>query len=228
MALNDTPRLPCGRPVDQVWIDLESPPTPHEQGCVYCQAARRSLDDLTAATQALQKADDTNPDLQPSASMTANVMRVARAEVRRARRIPLDEPLTAASPDISLTISEQAVAAVIRHIADTSTEGAEARHCRIEVDLTTPAGTVTNNADAEDSAVDSESTASSDVDSGGVDGSGAATRLLVELTISLPAGKPLTTAADSLRTAIAHGVRDQLGLTTSRINIVVEDLHDLT
>lgn len=217
MALNDTPRLPCGRPVDQVWMDLESPPTPHEQGCVYCQAARRSLDNLTAATQALQKADDSNPDLQPSASMTANVMKVARAEVRRARRIPLDQPWPGANADMSLTISEQAIATVIRHIADTSTEGPEARHCRIEVDLTTPPGTVSNDAGAEDSAVDSE----------GVDGSGEATRLQVELTVSLPAGAPLHIAANSLRTAIAEGVLDQLGLIASRIDIVVEDTHDL-
>lgn len=211
MALNDTPRLLCGRPVDQVWIDFENPPTPHEQGCVYCQAARRSLDNLTAATQTLRTADDSNPDLQPSASMTANVMKIARAEVRRARPIPLDEARPEANADITLTISEQAIATVIRHIADT-TEGAEARHCRIEVDLTTAPDTVD----------------SAGIDSGGGDGFGAATRLQIELTVSLPVGSPLSTAADSLRTAIAHGVRDQLGLTTSRIDIVVEDLHDLT
>lgn len=207
MALNDTPRLPCGRPVDEVWIDFEDPPTPHEQGCVYCQGARRSLDDLTVATQTLRIADDDNPDLQLSASIATNVMHIARAEVRRARRIPLDQPRPETNPDVSLTISEQAIATVIRHIADTTTDGAEARHCQITVDLTT--------------APDTENGA-------GRDGLEMATRLQIELTVSLPIGSPLRIAAENLRTAIAQGVNDQLGLTTSRIDIVVEDLHDLT
>lgn len=212
MALNDTPRLPCGRPVDQVWIDFEDSPTPHEQGCVYCQAARRSLDDLTTATQTLRITDGDNPDLQMSTSITANVMHIARAEVRRARRIPLDQPRPGATPDVSLTISEQAIATVIRHIADTTTEGAEARHCRINVDLTAP------------------NTTSSTLDANNADEDGAdvATPLQIELTVSLPIGSSLRIAADRLRMAIAQGVSDQLGLTPSRIDIVVEDLHDLT
>lgn len=213
MALNDTPRLPCGRPVDQVWIDFEDAPTPHEQGCVYCQAARRSLDDLTTATQTLRIADGENPDLQLSTSITANVMHIARAEVRRARRIPLDQPRPEATPDVSLTISEQAIATVIRHIVDTTTEGAEARHCRINVDLTTAPDTTSNTVGA---------------NSADGDGADVATRLQIELTVSLPIGSSLRIAADRLRTAIAQGVSDQLGLTASRIDIVVEDLHDLT
>lgn len=206
-SLDDTPRLLCGRPVDQVWADLDDPPTAHELGCPYCQAARHSLDNLTAATQAMKLAEDADPDLQPSESLTASIVTIARAEVRRGRRIPLDHHTSVhTTTGADLSISEQAIATVVRDLIDTSRYGAEARRCRIDVDLPNP----------EDSP---QRLGKEDA---------AATRLQVQLSVSLPAGQPLHLAANDLRARIADGVTNKLGLIAIRIDIIVEDLHDLT
>jgi uncharacterized alkaline shock family protein YloU len=123
-----TPRLACGRPVDDVWQSIDQPPDEHTLDCPSCQAARDRLATLQTATTQLRDADQT---LQPSGSTKDTVMAIARAEVARSRRLPLTHR-TPGGPGPDLQISETAVAAVIRRAAD-RIHGVRARHCHIKL-----------------------------------------------------------------------------------------------
>ncbi|MEV0295921.1 Asp23/Gls24 family envelope stress response protein [Nocardia sp. NPDC050710] len=129
MAVNSTTaeqeyRLPCGRELEQVWDRLDAVAAglgdEHEIGCSHCAAARESLLALRSATgELINEPQDTPPDL------VGRIMSAVRAESRRGRTLELRTPAPGA-----VEVSEQAVAAVLRHAVDT-VPGVRARRCRV-------------------------------------------------------------------------------------------------
>lgn len=111
-----------------LWTTLDEPADPHEQTCSYCQQARASLDHLTLATTELRAHDEQN--IQPAHQLKSSVMHLVRAQVRRGQSVPLVVP----EPDVpvTLTISEQAVLAVVWTAAD-SQRGIRARRCSVQL-----------------------------------------------------------------------------------------------
>jgi hypothetical protein len=123
MALNSHVHghpLPCGRLVEDVFDDVDAGRVDdHSLACAHCITARRGVEKLASATRALVE-DPTDPP----AGLVERIMRVARMELRRGETLPLPSELGPAD------ISEYAVAAVLRHAAD-SVAGVRARSCRI-------------------------------------------------------------------------------------------------
>lgn len=132
MALaNSTTQLGCGRDIDDVWARADEPPDAHETACPDCRAARASLRELNEATRDLRSRDQADPDLHLDPGLVSKITSIARAEVRRGRRIPLRHAV-AETVEPDLTISEQAVAGVIRHVCDRF-DDVEGRRCRVEI-----------------------------------------------------------------------------------------------
>ncbi|HEY5821284.1 MAG TPA: hypothetical protein VIT20_04880 [Propionibacteriaceae bacterium] len=123
-------RLGCGRDIDEVWNNAERPPDAHELSCSDCQAARSSLVELTSATERLRQEEVEDESLQTSPQVIERILAIARSEVRRGRRLPLNHP--GAGQESELTVSEQAVASVIRRVGDRS-GWVEIRRCSIEL-----------------------------------------------------------------------------------------------
>ena len=133
MALTNstTSQLGCGRDIDEVWANADNLPDEHERSCPDCQAARASLRELNAATHDLRSRDQADPELHLSDDLVSKISSIARAEVRRGRRIPLrNHPGT--PDDADLTVSEQAIAGVIRDTCDRFAD-IEARRCSVEI-----------------------------------------------------------------------------------------------
>ena len=132
MALaKSTTRLGCGREIDDVWANADAPPNAHERECPDCRAARASLAELNTATRELRSSDREDPNLRLSADLVSKITSIARAEVRRGRRIPLRRTQSG-TDEADLTVSEQAIATVIRHTCDQLPD-IEARRCSVEV-----------------------------------------------------------------------------------------------
>lgn len=127
MALEQAPRLGCGRSIDQIWAGMDQPQTAHEESCEQCQAARARLQKLMEATRALRESDLQDPGMQLSRGLTNAVMDVARAEARRSKRLVLQ-----GTEYGTIEISEQALSSLIRSAA-TAIPGIHSRRCRIEV-----------------------------------------------------------------------------------------------
>lgn len=127
MALEDVPRLGCGRSIDEVWAGTDQPPTGHEEHCQQCQTARSRLQRLQEATLALRESDLHDPELKPRPGLTNAIMDVARAEVRRGNRL-----LVRTTEHGSIEISEQALGSLIR-LAATTVPGIHSRRCRINI-----------------------------------------------------------------------------------------------
>lgn len=127
MALDENSALGCGRTIEEVWANIDHPPIAHEASCEHCIAARdslRTLQEITARSRAAEQRADEDPseDLHPSPRVRANVIAIARAEVRRARRVPV--VTTELGP---ILISEQTLLALVRAAIDT-VSGLRARH----------------------------------------------------------------------------------------------------
>lgn len=131
MAVNDDTRLGCGRTVDDVWATADQPPDPHERQCPYCQRARASLTEVTAATAALRVHEQEH--LRPGPRVKTAVMDLVRTQVRRSQPIPLAVPEPGGAAE--LTISEQAVLGVVWTAAD-ATPGVRLRRCDIHLAAT--------------------------------------------------------------------------------------------
>lgn len=196
MAVNEETELGCGRQIDDVWDRIEDPPDEHELTCPDCRAARASLDELSAATRELVAVDAADTTLRTSSAGLTNIMAVARAEVRRGRRLPLRQPL----PDQvveELTISEQAVAAVIRQTADRM-PGIEAGRCRVEFDESViPAA------------------------------QGEAATIKASLRVRVAADLAIPVVVQALRDEIIEVVLARIGIRVSAVDVVVEDVFDV-
>ena len=196
-------QLGCGRSIDDVWDNITNPPTRHEMGCPYCRAARSDLAALNKATRDLYEQDTTDTDLQASPDVLDRVLAVARAEVRRGRRLPLDRVGPGRVSD--LTVSEQTVAALIRRTGD-RTADIQIRRCAVDLSDETPP-------------VDTDMTRS---DAANID----PVQVEVSLRVSVSKKSPIVRAVNDLRRAIIDVVDREVGMIVSAVHVTVEDIHD--
>ncbi len=200
MALDDEPRLGCGRSIDRIWTTIDRPPSVHEQTCRQCQAARARLQRLSEATQSLRESDRHDTALKPGSGVKTGIMDVARAEIRRSRRIIL-----AADGNGTTEISEQALSSVIR-LAAAEVGGIHARRCRIEI----------------------SSAGSDSVDDRPAGNSGlVGTHLVISLRVAAAPGINIPRTVESLRQRIITAVPAGVGISAGTVNLTVEDLYDV-
>lgn len=203
MALEDIPRLGCGRSIDRIWASSDQPPTAHEQQCEQCQTARARLKGLNEATRSLRESDLRNPDLKPHPGVTNAIMDIARAEIRRSKRILLHSTVNGTTE-----ISAQALNSIIR-FAVTAVPGIHSRRCRIEIRSTA------NSLSAAD-------TSSGDI--GTTTNTGP--HLIVNLRVAAAPGINIPRTVDALRHEISNAIPAGVGISAGTINITVEDLYD--
>lgn len=222
-------RLGCGRDIDAVWASIDRSPNAHEQVCPHCREARGSLRPLAAATAAQRAAETVDPDLEPGPQVLSHVMEVARAEVRRRRRLPLDEPPLPTDDDktiepTSLTVSEQTVAAVARRVADSSA-GVQVRRSRVELAPFVDGGAA--------APVEHETPARSEI--GTVLApfdpitftAARPARVAVFLQISVLLGTSIPRISQEIRTAVRSAVSHEVGLQAVTVHIDVRDIHEV-
>lgn len=204
MAVNTSTQLGCGRDIDEVWENIARPATPHERSCPFCGPARESLQELGRATSKLRAEDEEDPELQAGPLVIARILEVARSEVRRNRRLPLNKPLPGQVSE-ALTISEQAVAAVVRRTGDRH-GGVQVRRCSVElVDDAAPA--------AEPLPVVDELAPRE------------ASDVRVALRVSIDGGVSIPSLSSELRRAVIDVVSREVGMNVVRVDIEVEDVH---
>lgn len=215
MALNDDdpssskapgerPRLGCGRDLDELWASIDEAPTEHERACDECRSARSALHHLASVTEFMRERDRQDPDLQPGSRVREAIMLVARAEIRRGRRTPLNTTVLGA-----IDISEQALTSLIRFAAST-VPGVHARRCMIS----------TADSASHDRATDSRYGRGSPdpVD---------AHDIRITLRVALSSTTTIPAAMVLVRERVGAIVRAQTSITMKQINIVVEDLYDV-
>lgn len=198
LANSTTTRLGCGRDIDDVWAHADSVPDAHEQTCPDCQAARASLTELNAATRDLRSRDQADPELHLSDDLVSKISSIARAEVRRGRRIPLrrvPEDLGRDAGESDLTVSEQAIAGIIRDTCDRFAD-VEARRCSVEI------------SDRRD----------------GLDPETVAIRARLRISVAASTASPGRIA--ELREQVIAAVHDRVGVTAQIVDIDVEDVFD--
>ncbi len=200
MALGDIPRLGCGRSIDRIWATIDQPPTSHEQQCEQCQTARARLNGLNEATRSLRESDLRNPSLKAHPGVTNAIMDIARAEIRRSKRIRLHSTANGTTE-----ISEQALSSIIRFAA-TAVPGIHSRRCRIEVRSSADSLSATGNT-----------------------GTTASTgpHLIVNLRVAAATGIDIPRTVDALRHQIRNAIPAGVGISAGTINITVEDLYDV-
>lgn len=203
MALTDSNRLGCGREVDDLWARIGREPDGHEADCPYCQSARQDLSELASATTALTESDATDDLLVSRPGALAAVMTIVRTEVRRGRTLPLVTPSPTDRGE--LTISEQAVASIVRDACDGFAD-LEGRRCRVIV---------------ADEQIRSPSAPSAPSASPGPNA------LLIELSVTVAREVSVPQLARELRSAVGEVVRRRVGVPVSSMTIHVEDLHDV-
>ena len=202
MALEDIPRLGCGRSIDRIWATIDRPPTAHEEQCEQCQTARIRLQRLSDATSSLRESDLHNPALNPGPGIKNAIMDVAHAEVRRGSKILLR------SADNGVTeISELALSSLIRS-AVAAVPGVHSRRCRIGIRSAAPA--------SEDHLPGTTGTATD-----------AGPRLVVSLRVAAAAGVEIPLIAHALRHEIRTAIPAGVGISAGIVNITVEDLYDV-
>ncbi len=201
MALEDVPRLGCGRSIDRIWTTVNQPPSPHEKTCEQCQAARARLQRLSAATRSLRESDLHDAALKPRSSVKTAIMNVARAEVRRGRRI-----LLYSKENGTTEISELALGSVIRFAA-TAIPGVHARRCRIEIHSVARDSSGNEHASGNPSVVDAH--------------------LIVSLRVAAASDIDIPQTVERLRQRIGTAISAAVGISAGPINITVEDLYDV-
>lgn len=219
MAVNSpSTQLGCGRDIDEVWDGIGQPPDRHERTCPFCQAARSDLEELARATRTLRDDDSADAGLGAGPEVIGRILSVARSEVRRGRRLPLDAPQ--AGRAASLTISEQALVAVVRRTGDATRE-VQIRRCSVSLDPgpERPAG----DGDAAGPGVPETVPAGAEGVSPLLD---RATDVRVSLKVSVGYGAAVVVAVDRLRAAVIGAVAREVGMNVVSVDVVVEDLHD--
>ncbi len=216
MAMSDPAvQLGCGRSMDDVWDHIETPPDQHELTCPFCRAARADLAALARATRQLRHDEINDDSLQTSPATLDRILTIARTEVRRGRRLPLTPPGPARSSD--LTVSEQAVATVIRRAGDRLPD-VQIRRCAVEL---TPA----------DGAAASPSTPGAEVEAAARRATSTTlspgrVRIGVSLRVSVGSATAIPETMDALRRTISASVDHEVGVVVDRIDVTVEDVHD--
>ena len=165
----------------------------------------QSLRAATAGYQDLEAHDagpDTDEALRPRPRVRENILAVARAEVRRGRRIPV--ATTARGP---ILLSEQALVSLIRGAAD-SVAGVRARR----ISLTAPI--------IADTGPRATTAADPDGDPTGVVLEQVTCRIAVSYTVSA------SRVANAVRNRVIAALSRHVAIDPGAVNIVVEDLYD--
>ncbi|MGZ4662703.1 MAG: Asp23/Gls24 family envelope stress response protein [Arthrobacter sp.] len=204
MALEDIPRLGCGRNIDRIWATIDRPPTAHEEHCEQCQTARTRLQGLSEATRSLRESDLHNPALKPRPGIEHAIMDAARAEVRRGSRI-----LLRSADNGTTEISEQALSSLIR-VAAAAIPGVHSRRCHIEI------RSATASLAGEDHPSGTTGTATT-----------AGPRLIVNLRVAAAPGIVIPRTMEALRREISNALPAGVGIGAGTVNITVEDLYDV-
>lgn len=199
-------RLGCGRSIDDVWARVDLPPDPHEQTCPDCQAARHDLGDLAAATRGVVAADKADPALRLNSGAITGILQNARAEVRRNRRIPMEQPRPGVAGD-ELTVSEQALADLIRRTSD-EIDGLEARRSEVVLSKHNPL----YEGAPRPKTPQPETLA-------------APTEITIDLQISVAPTVAIPALTRLLRERVRTAIELEVGITAAVININVEDIH---
>ena len=202
----DPNRLGCGRSIDDVWAHVDLPPDPHEQTCPDCQTARHDLSDLATATRGVVAADKADPALRLNSGVITGILEIARAEVRRGRRIPMEQPRAGAAGD-ELTVSEQTLANLIRRTSD-EIDGLEARRSAVALSKHEPL-----NEDAPGPETRQPETLA------------APAEITVDLRISVAPTTAIPALTRLLRDRVRTAIDLEVGITATVINITVEDIH---
>lgn len=216
VSTDSTTRLGCGRDIDDVWASIDQDPSPHERQCPYCQQARASLGRLSQAIAAQRRADSADPDLQPDPQVLGRVMEIARAEIRRGRRLPLDEPVADGTVS-DLSVSEQTVAAVVRRAGD-AVAGVEVRRCRVELGDPRKGG-----------GEPASETGAEPAPSVEVPESYRTTRparVTVAVQISVSATVAIPEISERIRESVGRAVSEEVGMNVVIVDIDVRDVHD--
>lgn len=216
MAMSERPssRLACGRDMDAVWDRIGSPPDEHERGCPHCEQARRDLAELASLTALEREAERTAPGLEPDPAVLGRIMDVARAEVRRGRRFPLDEP-EVSEPAPELTVSEQAVSASARRAGD-AVPGVEVERCVVSlvVDGRRPWQAKPDGSRELWPEPDSYS-------------STRPSRVEATLQITVPVSASIPAVAAEVRSSVRRRVSSEVGVDVVRVDIEVRDTRDV-
>lgn len=212
-------QLGCGRSIDDVWDNINNPPSRHELNCAYCETARSDLAGLAQATRELRAEEDKDTDLQASPATIDRILSIARSEVRRGRRLPLHQP----GPDhvSELTVSEQAVSVVIRRVGD-QTAGVQIRRCTVQL-VSAEAG------QPDIAAAPHTQTMASTILEPEVSRLAVSTAsdVRVSLRVSVDATASIPSVVNDLRTAIIDVVDREVGIKVQTIHVAVEDVHNV-
>ena len=150
--------------------------------------------------------DDEDPELQAGPQVIARILEVARSEARRSRRLPLSKPRPGQVVD-ELTVSEQAVAAVVRRTGDRH-GGLQVRRCSIDL-------------------VDARGAGRARVRRRRGPGRRGASDVRVSLRVSVGADVSIPLLSAELRSAVMAVVDREVGMNVVGVDIVVEDVHDV-
>lgn len=205
MEIETDSLLACGHSLDSVWDTLGTDPTPHQKNCTYCQEARKQLTAVDKATRELRESDESDPQMKLGPAFTATIMDIARAEVRRGRKIPLTDGEVG-----EVNISEQALTALIRSALEEMPE-IHARRCRIDVRMNDSAG-----ADSSEPMEPTELVPQQDVGE----------TMHVNLRVATLASVAIHETVEHARQLVSKRLLDVLGTTVDTINITVEDIFD--
>lgn len=212
MSEHPSTRLACGRDMDAVWDRIGEPPDEHERTCPHCGQARRDLGELASLTALERVSEREDPALEPDPAVLGRIMDVARAEVRRGRRFPLDEPEDS-GPVPELTVSEQAVSASARRAGD-AVAGVQVERCVVTlVDGPRPRSTGPVGVLAGTEPDSYRQTRPSQVEA--------------TLQITVPVSASIPSVAAEIRSSVRRRVSREVGVDVVRVDIEVRDTHDV-
>lgn len=211
MALADQlPQLECGRAVEDVWANAAAPANQHEQHCEYCQQARHNLRRLQQAIQA-ERSLPPDPQQEPSGRVRAGIMSIVRAEIRHGRRISLEYPPREQPAGNTQTgsLTDDTADAADPELAITEYALAEVIRSAADDIIELRARRIRLTPSPQRSGPQAEPVS-----------------VQVAISVSASASSSIPELAELLRERITVAVAEQVGLSISRVDVAVEDVHD--
>lgn len=194
MEIANEPLLGCGRSLDSIWEALEFGPDAHQKECPYCQEAWLHASSVEEATRELRDSDVEDTTLSLDSNFTRKVMDIARAEIRRGRKIPILE-----GPAGNVTVSEQTLTALVRSALEDMPE-VHARRCRIDISMREPS------AAGENTVLRTGET------------------MKIDLRVATLSTVEIRQTAEKARQLITQKLMGSLGTRIDAVNITVEDI----
>lgn len=194
MEIANEPLLGCGRSMDSIWDALDTGQDAHQKDCPFCQEAWLRALKVKEATRELRDSDEQDPTLELGAQFTRKVMDIARAEIRRGRKISLLE-----GPQGDVTVSEQTLTAQVRAALEGMPE-IHARRCRIDISMRDSGG------------------------DGGSANLGPVQPMKINLRVATLSTVEIRKTAEKARQLITQQLLESLGTQIDTVNITVEDI----